>query len=193
MKLSVPVILASRSPRRRELLDTIGVPVTVRPQDVDESPLAQEDGVATALRVAKLKATSAVDGTSAVIAADTLVLCDGAALGKPANREDNARMLGRLSGRTHRVVTAVVVAAPGKPARSEAVCTEVVLRKLSADEISAYARTGEGCDKAGGYAIQGIAGAFCTEIRGSYHNVVGLPVAQVVTMLQELGIVTEFP
>ena len=183
------LILASSSPRRRELLERIGVALEVIAPGVDETPLAGEQPVAYARRIAAGKA-AAVAGRAPdrwVLAADTVVEIDGDILGK-ADGPDQARaMLERLSGRVHRVVTAFALRGPGGHELVRDVATEVQFRALRADEIAAYLLTGEWRDKAGAYGAQGIAAAFVSSLRGSFTNVVGLPLAEVVEELARAG------
>ena len=193
------LILASASPRRAELLTAAGIPFEIRPARIDEAARPGEDARTYASRVAVDKA-SAVAGSSPgrpVLAADTVVVIDGLILGKPADADDAKRMLRLLSGRTHEVLTAVVLLA-GNNARGtrksvpvsytavEVTAVEFVL--LSRPEIDWYVATGEPADKAGAYAIQGLASRFVTRIEGSYSNVVGLPVSLVYMMCARAGI-----
>jgi len=156
---------------------------------VDETPLARETPRACALRLATLKARAAAPGPGEVaLAADTVVALGTRMLGKPADAAEAARFLALLSGRRHRVVTAVAVAVPGEAgARSRAVETVVRFRRLEPAEIAAYVAGGEWRGKAGGYAIQGAAGAFVPWIRGSYGAVVGLPLAETLHLLRAAG------
>lgn len=178
------LLLASASPRRRDLLSAAGVAFTVAPADIDESRLPGEDPRAYVRRVATAKARAvAVRAPGArVIAADTTVALDGHVLGKPADAADATAMLTALSGRTHHVHTAVVVIDAGR-VRRRVVTTQVRFRALRPDEIAAYIATGEPFDKAGGYGIQGAGGALVDHVRGSYTNVVGLPLAQALALL----------
>lgn len=186
------IYLASRSPRRRELLKQIGVGFELlllredlkRGADVDETPLAVEDPVAYAVRIARTKAEVAAQQVLArglpplpVLAADTTVVLDGAIIGKPSDAEDARRMLGELSGRQHDVITAVALARRDR-IETRVSRSAVTFRMLKADEIRRYVATGEPLDKAGGYAIQGRAGVFVTQITGSYSGIMGLPLAE---------------
>ena len=186
------IYLASRSPRRRELLKQIGVGFELlllredlkRGADVDETPLAVEDPVAYAVRIARTKAGVAAQQVLArglpplpVLAADTTVVLDGAIIGKPSDAEDARRMLGELSGRQHDVITAVALARRDR-IETRVSRSAVTFRMLKADEIRRYVATGEPLDKAGGYAIQGRAGVFVTQITGSYSGIMGLPLAE---------------
>lgn len=184
----VQLVLASASPRRSELLRAAGYVFETDPADTDETVRPGEPASDYAMRVARDKArvVSARRPDAVVIAADTIVVVDGAILGKPADRDDAASMLARLSGRLHAVLTAVVVAANGRDA-----ChleeTSVRFARLSPEEIAWYASSGEPLDKAGAYAVQGLASRFVTGIDGSYSNVVGLPVAAVHKLLRDIG------
>ena len=191
------LILASASPRRAELLTAAGIPFEVRPAAVDESIHPGEDARGYALRVATEKARSALASSDGrpVLAADTVVVINGQILGKPVDTDDAKRMLRLLSGRTHEVLTAVVVvpARNGHGSRERMIdarveVTAVEFARLDNDEIDWYVRTGEPADKAGAYAIQGAASRFVTRIQGSYSNVVGLPVGLVYAMCSRAGI-----
>lgn len=186
---AAPVLcLASASPRRRELLASIGVPVIVKPCDIDESPLDGELAEAYVLRLAKNKAQVAVPLTSLpTLGSDTAVVVDGRILGKPANANEGAEMLRLLSGRPHQVLTAVAVTGP-EGLLSCCVVTQVSMRTIDEDEIAAYWRTGEPVDKAGGYAIQGLASVFVKEIQGSHSAVVGLPLFETTQLLCRQGV-----
>lgn len=180
------LLLASASPRRAELLRTAGFDFEVAPADVDETPRPGEAPRPYALRVAGEKASAAAlarGGGQLVLAADTVVEVDGEILGKPADAEEAARMLRRLSGRIHDVHTAVVLRM-GTVERSEVVTTRVRFVPMSRGEIDWYVASGEPDGKAGGYAIQGRAARFIDWIDGSWSNVVGLPVAAVHRLLQ---------
>jgi septum formation protein len=190
------LILASASPRRRELLTQAGYRFEVQPSSVPESRQPGEDAICFATRLAREKAEEvfarrqAAAGTvepAMVLGADTVVVCDGEVMGKPADAADAARMLLLLSGRTHHVVTgvAVVWGANSPPAVEVAAeLTEVTMRTLSPEEVSAYVSGGEPMDKAGAYAIQGYAGRWIPRISGCYFNVVGLPLALVASLLE---------
>jgi len=181
-----PLILASASPRRAELLAAAGIECSVRPVEVDERPLDGEAPPDYVVRVARDKARACSrTPEDLILAADTAVVIDGLILGKPADDADAARMLRLLSGRVHTVLTGVVV----REGEREAVATEataVSFESLSEDEIGWYVASGEPRDKAGAYAVQGLASRFVTRVDGSYSNVVGLPVAQVYRMLVAL-------
>ena len=187
-------MLASASPRRREILERIGISFDVQPAHTDETPHAGEPPLAFVKRVALEKAVAVRNGvgrdeSAFVLAADTAVIVDGAILGKPADDREAQAMLARLSGRTHTVATAFAILAPGvdAPAAERTVESRVTFRRLTADEIAAYVETGEPRGKAGAYAIQGCAAAFVERISGSYSNVVGLPLAEVVEDLAACG------
>jgi len=188
----MPLILASQSPRRADLLTAAGIPFALASADVDETPLPDEVPVDYVLRVAKDKATLAgapeADGR-AVLAADTVVVAGGRLLGKPATAGESREMLQLLSGRVHEVHTGVVLMA-GRREFSEVVTTRVRFVTLTDDEIQWYIATGEPAGKAGGYAIQGRASRFIDWIEGSWSNVVGLPVATVYRMLKVAGVLS---
>jgi septum formation protein len=194
-----PLILGSASPRRRDILSGLGIPIQVMPADVDETLARAEEPLAYVERVvgAKLAAVAARAGQSSgagILVADTIVVLDGQVLGKPTDVSDAERLLGRLSGREHRVHTRYAIAAPdGRTLVARTVTSDVRLRAASPESLAGYARTGEGLDKAGAYAIQGI-GAFLVEsIHGSYSNVVGLPACEVVEDLLATGLLERFP
>jgi len=202
------LVLASASPRRRELLAQAGFVFEVRPAHIPEDPREGEDPIAYVVRLAREKAEAVFRGSTAegrgssdegqgpriegrdaivVLGADTTVTIDGEILGKPADAEDAARMLRRLSGRTHRVITGVAVATErGTEVAAEA--TGVRFLTMSDEEIAAYVATGEPMDKAGAYAIQGRAGRWVPRVEGCYFNVVGLPLALVSAMLEAAGV-----
>jgi septum formation protein len=183
------VVLASGSPRRVELLNQIGVRHVVRPADIDESALP---GEAPRTYVARLAAAKAEAGwTQArprpVLAADTAVVLGTELFGKPADLNEGRRMLAALSGRTHRVLTAVALRTPD--GLSEALSeSEVTFRVLAPEEIDRYWATGEPLGKAGGYAIQGLAATFITRVAGSYSGVMGLPLADTAALLVAAGV-----
>lgn len=181
------LVLASASPRRRELLERIGVPIEVRPADIDESVHAGEAPLAYVRRVAAAKAAALATGGRWVLAADTIVEIDGAVLGKAADDAEAAAMLRQLRGRTHRVTTAVALAGPGGR-RERLVTTEVVMVDAGDDVVADYVASGEWRGKAGAYAVQGMAAALVREVRGSITNVIGLPLAEVVELLREAGV-----
>ena len=178
-------MLASQSPRRSEVLRQAGITFTVRTAAVDESVLEGESPASYVQRlaVAKAYAIEAADGET-VLGADTTVVIDGEILGKPADAADARRMLARLSGRRHEVLTGVCVRR-GAEATSDCVTTGVVFAALSDAEIDEYVASGEPMDKAGAYAIQGLASKFVERIEGDYFNVMGLPVALVYRWLRE--------
>jgi septum formation protein len=185
------IILASNSPRRKELLTQIGLSFTVAPADADESVLPGESPEAYAVRVALDKARIAAKraGEGIIIAADTIVAVGDAILGKPSDAADASRMLAELSGREHQVITglAVVDAATGRSAvRTSA--TRVCFRELTEQEISAYVATGEPLDKAGAYGIQERGALLVERIEGCYSNVVGLPLSLLGEMLRDFGV-----
>lgn len=184
------ILLASSSPRRSELLRQAHIPFRVVAPEVDEVVHPGEHAADSAVRTAVEKARWVAarlgphDDGCIVIAADTVVTLDDHILGKPTDQDDARRMLHLLSGRSHQVITGCCLCRPGREvAASFSVCTEVFMRDLDDAEIAGYIGTGEPMDKAGAYAIQGGAGAMVRAIRGSYSNVVGLPLAEVVDTL----------
>jgi septum formation protein len=187
----VDICLASQSPRRRELLHQIGVDFELLPVDIDETPLAGETPEACVQRLAleKARAGRAIQPAASalpVMGADTLVVAGKSVLGKPADRGEAIEMLQTLSGRTHRVITAVALAGD-----HEAACintSQVTFRTLTQRECEAYWETGEPQGKAGAYAIQGLAAMFITRLEGSYSGVMGLPLHETAALLQEFGI-----
>jgi septum formation protein len=186
------IYLASESPRRRELLLQIGVSFRLVGARVDEAVLPGESPSAYVARLAAAKADagwqSCGDVQSApVLAADTAVILDGRILGKPADRRDAEDMLGKLSGRTHEVLTAIALrTAAGRSSRISR--SEVTFRAIAADEARAYWDTGEPRDKAGAYAIQGRAAVFVADLRGSFSGVMGLPLFETAELLSGAGI-----
>jgi septum formation protein len=192
MPPSVRLILASGSPRRRELLAAVGVPFRVIPPGVDEVPRPGESPSRFVRRAAldKGEAVAARYPSSCVLSADTIVVMDGRILGKPRDRAEARRMLSLLAGREHRVVTAVCLLCAERGFRDLAVeATRVRFRPLTAAEVAAYARTGECDDKAGAYAAQGAGMLLIDRIDGSFTNVVGLPMARVLAMLRRARLI----
>ena len=183
------VILASQSPRRRDLLSLVGIPHDVRPADIDETYLAGEKPPAHAERLARGKCAVIAEREpgALVIGSDTIVVVDGDVLGKPTNEGDAAHMLRRLSGRSHIVVTAVAVAWRGET-RSAVEEVNVTFHSLSDDDIAAYIATREPMDKAGAYGIQGYGATIVERVDGDYFAVMGLPLQLVIRVLRELGI-----
>ncbi|MCK5444161.1 MAG: septum formation protein Maf [Rhodospirillaceae bacterium] len=185
-----PLILASQSPRRLELLGQIGVtPNEVRPADIAEVPLKNELPRQMAMRLATAKARAVHNDGEAVLAADTVVAVGRRILGKAEDEAQARKFLHMLSGRAHRVIGGVCVMAPDGKTSVRAVTTRVTFKRLSVTEINGYLASNEWQDKAGAYAVQGRAGAFVSKISGSYSNVVGLPLFEVVSMLKGLGVV----
>ena len=189
MDYPVRLVLASESPRRREMLTALGWRYESARADVDESLLEGEPPREMALRLAKAKALagSLLARGAWTIGADTVVDLDGEAFGKPTDREDSFRMLRALSGNTHIVHTGVAIAADGELLSESVESTRVRFAKLTDTQIDAFLRTGEGCDKAGAYAIQGVGALLVESIEGCYSNVVGLPVYRLSRMLENLG------
>jgi septum formation protein len=185
------VILASSSPRRRELLHLIGVPHEIRPADIDESCRPGESPRAHAERLAREKA-SAIDAPDAVvIGSDTIVVVDGDVLGKPRDRAQAAEMLRRLSGRSHVVMTGVAVWWRGR-LESTVEEVDVTFRDLTDREIDRYIDTGEPMDKAGAYGIQGYGATIVERVEGDYFAVMGLALNQLVGLMRRVGLVYEF-
>jgi nucleoside triphosphate pyrophosphatase len=193
------LVLASASPRRAELLTAAGIPFEIRPAHIDEAVRSAEDARTYASRVAfeKALAVASLIPGQPVLAADTVVVIDGQILGKPVDADDARRMLRLLSGRTHEVMTAVALIAgnngdgtakSGSVSYTAVEVTAVEFVLLSKAEIDWYVATGEPSDKAGAYAIQGLASRYVTRIEGSYSNVVGLPVGLVYAMCTQAGI-----
>jgi len=186
---SPTLCLASVSPRRRELLEQIGVPHIVVGADIDETTLAGEAPRDYVLRMARQKALTVRERGEPlpVLAADTTVVLDDVIYGKPRDREDGLAMLGRLSGRTHGVLTAVAVA-DSRGVELRLSVSTVRFRTLSSQECAAYWETGEPCDKAGGYAVQGAAAVFIESLSGSYSGVMGLPLFETAELLRAAGV-----
>ena len=182
---SPTLILASASPRRRQLLEMLGIEVVVKPSHIPEAPLEGEAPVAYAERLARDKAV-AVPG-DLVLGADTTVLLDGELLEKPADAEDAVRMLRRLQGRTHEVITSVALKSAGK-VRVATDVTRVTFRACDDDFLRAYVATGEPMDKAGAYGIQGYGAALVERIEGDFFGVMGLPVRLVLRLMEEAGV-----
>ncbi len=196
--MSAPqIVLASASPRRKELLTRIGLEITVIPADVDESVLPDETPEAHVerLSLAKARAVAARSDIAGrwFIGSDTVVVRDDAILGKPVDNNDAAGMLRSLAGRSHRVVSGYAVVDREKNVHeATAVTTRVTFRELTDAEIAGYIATGEPDDKAGAYGIQGIGACLVSSIDGSYTNVVGLPLCEVVETLEQMGAATLF-
>ncbi len=195
------IYLASKSPRRRELLKQIGVHyelLMMREQapriDVDESPLPHETAHTYVERIVRLKSDMAMQvmrqrrlPVRPILTADTTVTLDGNILGKPVDKADAIRMLGKLSGESHQVLTAVAVAV-GDEVKQVLTTSFVTFAPLSEDEIRRYVETGEPMDKAGAYAVQGIAAKFIAKLSGSYSGVMGLPLYETATLLRQCGV-----
>jgi septum formation protein len=177
------VLLCSSSPRRQEFLQRLGVRFTVLEAHIDEAQLPSEDPRRYALRMAQEKAARGTGSGNVVLAADTVVVVRGEVLQKPRDRVDARRMLGLLGGTTHLVMTAVCV-----PPEAEIVETRVRFQPLTDAQIAWLAASGDGDDKAGAYALQGLAGAFIESVEGSVSNVVGLPLAETLRMLGRAGV-----
>jgi nucleoside triphosphate pyrophosphatase len=187
------VILASASPRRRELLNLVGIPHEVRPANIDETIRPRETPRRHAERLAREKASAVAtrDPSLITIGADTIVVINRKVLGKPANVDQAAAMLRQLSGREHKVVTAVAVSR-GKKLRSAVEEVRVRFRTLRADEIDAYIATGEPMDKAGAYGIQGYGATIVECVDGDYFSVMGLSLVRLVGLLRDVGVKYRF-
>ena len=188
------IILASGSPRRRDLLEKLGWNVRVVVPEIDERPLPRESpedlcirlSAAKAAKVAEINPLNNEEGVL-IVAADTIVVVDGDVLGKPADEDESLRMLKRLQGRAHEVLTGVSVVGKGK-SLSGFERTVVSFRVLDDKAVRAYSATGEGSDKAGAYAIQGKGSLLVASIEGDYFNVVGLPLCRLSLMIEEMGL-----
>ena len=181
------VILASASPRRKELMGLYHVPFLIRAADIDEAMDPKADPADEVGRVSRLKAMATPRETGdVVVAADTIVVCDGTVLGKPHSEEDAVRMLTMLSGRDHQVMTGVTVLRDEK-ATTFTEITDIHFRELTGKEILAYVASGEPMDKAGSYGIQGGAALFCSHMVGDYYNVMGLPVCRLGEVLRKMA------
>ena len=181
------LILASASPRRKELLGLFRIPFEIRVADIDETMDPAKAPFDEVARVSSLKAaalTAAPDDV--VVAADTIVVCQGRVLGKPRSEADAVEMLKLLSGRDHQVMTGVTVLR-GSESRTFTEVTDIHFRELTENEICAYVATGEPMDKAGSYGIQGGAALFCSHMVGDYYNVMGLPVCKLWQLLQKIA------
>ncbi len=182
MPVSRVIVLASASPRRAALLRAAGLDFTVAPPAINEVALAGEAPRPMAERLARAKVSAArpLSSPSLAIAADTVVVVDGTLFGKPRDAADARRMLRRLAGRTHEVITAIALrASPEEEMVCESVTSRVTFASMSEEEIAWYVETGEGADKAGSYALQGIGALFVTSVEGSYTNVIGLPLDRI--------------
>lgn len=184
------ILLASASPRRREILGNLGYHITQIPANIDETPRVQENPAAYALRMAQQKNRAAAVRPGAsktpLISADTTVALNGRILGKPADETEARAMLAALSGNTHQVLTAVCVSYLGEE-RSMVQSSDVRFKELDEQEIDRYIATGEPMDKAGAYGIQGIGGAFVAHLSGSFTGVMGLPVYETMQLMAECG------
>ncbi|HEX2869789.1 MAG TPA: nucleoside triphosphate pyrophosphatase [Polyangiaceae bacterium] len=195
---SHPLVLGSGSPRRREIISALGLPFRVLAADINEDVLPGEAPLAYLERIAAEKLAGVRErlaGTAhaAILVADTSVVIDGDVLGKPTDVDDAARLFSRIAGRVHSVYTRYAIGLAGEPGVKVArtVETHVHIRAAEPSEIRAYAATGEGLDKAGAYAAQGIGSFFIERVVGSYSNVVGLPACEVLADLRALGLASE--
>ena len=199
MKSLEPIVLASKSPRRRRLLEGLGIEFRVIPSQVDETREEGEAPVAFARRAAlekgeEVRARLEANGEVPwIVSADTIVVMDGDVLFKPKDASDARAMMHRLSGRTHKVITGWAVGRTGRRWHISHAETLVAFHDLTEAEIVRYVATGEGMDKAGAYAIQGIGAFLVDRIEGNYYNVVGLPVSHVARALLNVGALPHFP
>jgi septum formation protein len=185
------IVLASSSPRRRELLNLLGLKFRVDPAEYEERmDLAMPPHhLARHLSLEKARAVSAGYRDAIIIAADTFILFRGKLLGKPHTAQEAKRMLGMLNGKTHSVITGFTVMDTMSGSKiSKSVETQVLFRRLTADEIASYVRTGEPLDKAGGYAIQGLGAVLVRKIDGDFFNVIGLPLSSLAVVLKKFGV-----
>lgn len=181
------LILASASPRRKELLGLFRIPFEIRIADIDETMDPKKSPFEEVARVSKLKALAiAREMDDVIVAADTIVVCEGRVLGKPHNEAEAVAMLNLLSGRDHQVMTGMTVLR-GEQVQTVTEVTDLHFRNLSEKEIAHYVATGEPMDKAGSYGIQGGAALFCTHMVGDYYNVMGLPVCRLGQLLREIA------
>jgi septum formation protein len=188
MHLNLPVVLASASPRRHELLQLLIEDFKIDSCEVDESPFAGETPACLVLRLAEAKARAIQQKQLGfiVVGADTIVVCDGRIMGKPGSKEEAREMLQQIRGKTHEVFTGLCVLSPTHCLK-ELARSEVTFNWMSESEINEYLESGEPFDKAGAYAIQGFASRYIQGIKGCYFNVVGLPIALLYNMLQRTG------
>lgn len=183
------LVLASGSPRRRAILEGLGLAPVVRPADLDETVRPGEDAEGYVVRLAREKAAARCDPGELVLAADTSVVSpDGEILGKPETPDDARAMLRSLADTEHRVLSGVALARAGQPVLARAETTIVTFAPMSDEEIDWYVATAEPSDKAGAYGIQGLGGLFVSRVEGSYSNVVGLPVRAVYELFAEAGV-----
>ncbi len=195
MKLLYPIILASGSPRRKELLSSIlGDQYTIKVSNIDESVHTNENPTAYCLRMSLEKGQAIIDSDiihkqQVIISADTIVVLGKKILGKPSSEEENKLFLSFLSSKTHTVYTSVSIFKPETPVYSSIEKTNVTFRYLDTDEIESYCKLKEGLDKAGGYALQGSGSSFIERIDGSYSNVIGLPISELKSNLIKLNVI----
>jgi septum formation protein len=195
---SNPLILGSGSPRRRDIVAALGLPFRVLAADIDEDLLPGEAALDYLTRVVRdklggVRVRLGSQPHAAVLVADTSVVIDGDVLGKPSDLEDAVRLLSRIAGRVHTVYTRYAIGLPGQPEPrlERTVATQVHMRAADLAEVRAYAATGEGLDKAGAYAAQGVGAFFIERVEGSYSNVVGLPACELLTDLRSLELLHE--
>ena len=181
------LLLASASPRRRDILSALGLEFEISPVDIDETPRPGEDAATLVVRVAREKALAGARRVFVVLAADSEVVLDGEIFGKPGGRDEALEMLARLSGREHEVLTGVAVHT-SRNVETRLSRTSVQFRDIGRDEALDYWHSGEPRDKAGAYGIQGLGGVFVSRIEGSYSGVVGLPVCETASLLAAAGL-----
>ena len=195
-KGDTPFVLASSSPRRRELLSRVGLKFEVFPAEVEEVSVSEQEPGTESIRIALEKAewvAARLPPGRWVLAADTIVIIDGEILGKPRDKREARKMLRKISGRRHRVITSwLIMKSPTQVVRKGYVESGVMIKKLDEGAIEAYVDTGEPMDKAGAYAVQGIGAFMVKAIEGSWTNVVGLPLCEVIEALEEVGAVRMF-
>lgn len=195
--LARPLVLGSASPRRQQILSELGLSFTVQPSAAPEPPFEGGNPAEYAAGLAKIKAETVLaqctDPQVVVLAADTIVVIDGQVLGKPKDDQDALGMLAQLAGRDHTVITAVELAGQGLGEWRLVERSEVWFRVLNAEDRQRYVATGEGVDKAGAYAIQGIGSGLVERVSGSYSNVVGLPASQTIDLLRSAGVLAQWP
>lgn len=190
--MSYSLVLASQSPRRKELLNQLGYQFSCHPADIDETPVVGETPAQYVCRIAQEKATAIArqyEKNTFILGSDTAVIINDEILGKPQSKDDAMMMLSQLSDCTHQVLTAISVCL-GDQTKTELIITDVEFKALTPQEIDNYWQTGEPQDKAGAYGIQGLGGQFVKQIRGSYSAVVGLPLYETAKLLAEFGLKT---
>ncbi len=196
VELAAPLVLASASPRRKTLLEFLHIPFAVVPSGFDESTLTAEQPSDHARQAATRKVCDVMQRVAtqhAVLGADTVVALGQRALGKPVDDEEARSMLSVLSGQTHQVWTGVCLGRANQVLEAQVVSTDVTFREVTDQELNAYVATGEGRDKAGAYAVQGLGAGFVRALEGSYSNVVGLPVVETLSLLRRHRVLLSWP